>query len=155
LKCFGEQIPSRKIRNEDREEKLFSEATVHRAIKKMEEHGLLSVIPSKSKIEMNEIVFHGDPDEDQLIKQIRTYAVNITHNVSRLERINQKLKTEKDSLQAELQELYKKYNLILSERETFSQKLIKIKDSSVVIPKESIVSTDRDNKNRIVLVIKS
>jgi len=67
---FKDEIPLRKVRDEDRYESLFSESSVHRAIKKMELENILQVTPSREKTKPNRIVFLGEPNEQHLYQKL-------------------------------------------------------------------------------------
>ncbi len=151
LERFADQIPARKVKGEDREEKHFSEATVHRAMKKMEENGYLTVVPTAAKTEMNEILFHGEPEEEQIIEKIKEQATKIVHSVSRLQRTNKNLLDQIAEKESELQSIYQNHQALLQEREDF---MANLKETMLVIPKEKIVSTKK-NGETITIVIRN
>jgi DNA-binding PadR family transcriptional regulator len=151
---YEKEIPVRKKRSQETYEQMFSEATVHRAIKKMQDAGLITIVPSQSKTEMNEIIFHGNPDDQEIIEKIKTFSTKIVQSVSRLERVNHALKERIETLEQELQSLYLKHNESLTTNQSLIQNLEKIKKDSVVVKREDIVSTKKEN-NQIILIVRT
>lgn len=67
----------------------LSEATVHRAIRKLRKAGVIGVIPSMEKAESNEIIYYGIPDPDKQVKDIMKLFGELSGNVNRFETILQ------------------------------------------------------------------
>lgn len=57
----------------------YSNATIHRSIQRLQEEGMIQVVPSKSQREPNTIVYLGPHSDDlsQLVKQAHTAVYNL------------------------------------------------------------------------------
>jgi DNA-binding Lrp family transcriptional regulator len=76
----------------------LSEATAHRAIKKLRKLGIIGIVPSLEKAESNEIVYYGSSvDESQQIMDIMKQAGQLT--ISGLNRLESVLKGKEESLE--------------------------------------------------------
>lgn len=74
-----------------------SEATAHRAVRKLRSSGIIGIVPSLEKAESNEIVYYGSSvDDSQQILDIIAQAGKLASGVNRLESV---LKAKEESLE--------------------------------------------------------
>ncbi|ACK98733.1 MULTISPECIES: helix-turn-helix domain-containing protein [Bacillus] len=93
----------------------LSEATAHRAIKKLRKLGIIGIVPSLEKAESNEIVYYGSSvDESQQIMDIMKQAGQLTSGLNRLESVLkgkeeslEKVQREKAQLEQQIEKLQK------------------------------------------------
>lgn len=105
-----------------------SSPTVHRAIKKLQSLGIISVVPSSKRSTPNEIIFHGMPDEEQEVDDIFKMVSFLNTNVNRFKTIIDQKTHEIEELQEQIQ-LLKKENEFLKEKDNnFNEKLVRIVD---------------------------
>ncbi|CUB54071.1 LexA repressor [Bacillus subtilis] len=116
----------------------LSEATAHRAVKKLRKLGIIGIVPSLEKAESNEIVYYGSSvDESQQIMDIMKQAGQLTSGLNRLESV---LKTKEESLekiQREKAELEQKVQALQQELATVRAQQSGI-DSSKIISSQSL-----------------
>lgn len=62
-----------------------SEATVHRAIRQLRKSGIIGIIPAQEKTESNEIIYYGEPDEEQQVKDIMNLASQLNSDIDRFQ----------------------------------------------------------------------
>lgn len=84
-----------------------SEATVHRAIRKLYKEGIIGIVPSKEKAESNEILFYGFPDEEQQVDEILEMVTRLNMNVNRFQTILAKKDQELEQLKRDKKAAYK------------------------------------------------
>jgi len=84
----------------------LSEATVHRAIKKLRKNGIISIVPSVEKAESNEIVYYGVPDAEKQVGDIFSMIGELSASASRFEAILASKDLEIEKLQRENALLY-------------------------------------------------
>jgi DNA-binding PadR family transcriptional regulator len=65
----------------------LSEATVHRAIRKLRKEGVIGIVSSMEKAEPNEIVYFGIPDPDKQVGDIFTMIQELSSSAKRFETI--------------------------------------------------------------------
>lgn len=70
-----------------------SEATVHRAVRQLKKSGVIGVVASAEKAESNEIIYYGEPDEEEQVQSIITMASQLNSDIDRF----QSLMEAKDS----------------------------------------------------------
>jgi len=120
LHRYYDEIPSRNKGIE--EEKTFSEATVHRAIRKMYAEGILVIVPSKEKSESNEIIFYGIPDEDTQVNEIINLGEKLAQSLSRMQRILLRKDQEIEQVKREREQLYMQLDELRREKENLLKK---------------------------------
>lgn len=100
----------------------LSEATVYRAIRKITRMGIIGIVPSTGKAKSNEIIYYGEPNEEEQVKEIFNLASDLTSNIKRFEALLQQKDNQINSLEKE--------NKLLNDQ---VQKLEKqLKDSSKI-----------------------
>ena len=60
-----------------------SEATVHRAVRKLRNHGIIGIVPSQEKAESNEIVYYGLPNEEEQANEIFEMVNHLNSSINR------------------------------------------------------------------------
>lgn len=90
----------------------LSEATVHRAVRKLRKQGVIGIIPSMEKAESNEIVYYGIPDPEKQVNDIFKMIGELNSNANRFESIlkakdqeNEQLKRDKELLYERIDQL--------------------------------------------------
>ena len=86
----------------------LSEATVHRALRKLKKLGVIGIIPSEGRAQSNTIVFHGIPDESEEIDDIFSMVSQLNSSVNRFQHILTSKNNEIMKLQNELHETYER-----------------------------------------------
>jgi DNA-binding Lrp family transcriptional regulator len=86
----------------------LSEATVHRAVRKLRKQGVIGIIPSMEKAESNEIVYYGIPDADQQVNEIFQMIGTLNANANRFESILKAKDIENDQLKRDKELLYER-----------------------------------------------
>jgi Fe2+ or Zn2+ uptake regulation protein len=84
----------------------LSEATVHRALRKLKKLGVVGIVPSEGRAQPNTIVFHGIPDESEEIDDIFSMVSQLNSSVNRFQHILTTKNSEIIKLQNELNEAY-------------------------------------------------
>jgi DNA-binding Lrp family transcriptional regulator len=84
----------------------LSEATVHRALKKLKKLGVIGVIPTEGRAQSNTIVFHGIPDETEEVDDIFSMVSKLNSSMNRFQHILASKNNEILRLQSELDEAY-------------------------------------------------
>jgi predicted transcriptional regulator len=82
----------------------LSEATVQRAIKKLQKHGVIGIIPAPERGKPNSIVYYGIPDETQEVEDIFGMVSQLNSSVNRFRHILESKNSEIIKLQAKLKE---------------------------------------------------
>ena len=67
-----------------------SEATVHRAIRKLRQNEIIGIVPSQEKAESNEIIFYGLPDSEKEADEIFDMVSSLNCRVSRFKALIEK-----------------------------------------------------------------
>lgn len=90
----------------------LSEATVHRAIRKLRKQGIIGIVPSVEKAESNEIIYYGIPDPEQQVGDIFKMIGELSSASNRFEAILaskeqqvDQLKRDKEMLHERIEEL--------------------------------------------------
>lgn len=65
----------------------MSQATVHRAVKKLRQQGIIGVVSSEDKTEANEIIFYGIPAPDKQVGDIFSMIQQLSDSAKRFEKI--------------------------------------------------------------------
>lgn len=89
-----------------------SEATVHRAVRKLKKQGVIGIVPSSEKAESNEIIYYGLPDADKQVGDIFKMIGELSSSANRFEAI---LKTKDDiidQLKRDKEDLYEKIDFL-------------------------------------------
>lgn len=84
----------------------LSEATVHRAVRKLRKQGIIGVISSMEKAEPNEIVYYGIPDPDKQVGDIFTMIQELSTSAKRFETILEAKDRTIDQLKRDKELLY-------------------------------------------------
>jgi DNA-binding Lrp family transcriptional regulator len=84
----------------------LSEATVHRAIRKLRKQGIIGIIPSMEKAESNEIVYYGIPDPDKQATDIFKMIGELSSASNRFEAILKAKELENEQLMRDKELLY-------------------------------------------------
>ncbi|CDQ41903.1 Lrp/AsnC family transcriptional regulator [Virgibacillus salexigens] len=63
----------------------ISEATVHRAVRRLKKDGIIGIIPSQEKAESNHIVYYGVPDEEEQVNTIISMASDLSSSINRFQ----------------------------------------------------------------------
>lgn len=146
LQEYADSIPGRKKQDSSEQHKLFSEATVQRALKKMEKEGIISIVPSKEKTQTNEIVFHGLADEGEILSQIKSFASKLMQHTARMDFLHDKTKTEIDALRQTILDLEAERDALQKEKNMLVAAVQKIKNDAMIIPKDLIVSRSEESE---------
>ncbi|WP_067923929.1 hypothetical protein [Alicyclobacillus shizuokensis] len=80
-----------------------SEATVHRAVRKLYKEGIIGIIASKEKADPNEIIYYGIPDAEQEVNHIIDMVNMLNQHTSRFQQILAKKEQEVERLRLELE----------------------------------------------------
>lgn len=86
----------------------LSEATVHRAVRKLRKQGVIGIIPSMEKAESNEIVYYGIPDPEQQVNDIFKMIGNLNANANRFESILKAKDQEIERYKRDKEKLYER-----------------------------------------------
>lgn len=86
----------------------LSEATVHRAVRKLRKQGVIGIIPSMEKAESNEIVYYGIPNPEEQVNDIFKMIGDLSSNANRFESILKAKDTEIDQLKRDKEMLYER-----------------------------------------------
>lgn len=92
-----------------------SEATVHRAIRKLRKQGIIGIVPSMEKAESNEIIFYGIPDEKEQVNDIFKMVGQLSSNVNRFEEILKGKERKIEQLNREKELLYEEIDKLRME----------------------------------------
>jgi DNA-binding Lrp family transcriptional regulator len=84
----------------------LSEATVHRALRKLRKLGIVGIIPSEGRAQSNTIVFHGIHDETEDIDDIFNMVSQLNSSVNRFQHVLMAKNNEIMKLQNDLHEAY-------------------------------------------------
>jgi predicted nucleotidyltransferase len=158
---YEDEIPLRKNSKTGDMEKTFSDVTVHRAIKKLVNKGIMSIKPSKEKNNANPIIFHGLLDEKSEMDSMTDFVNQLNINVGRFKKFldnkNQQiiqLNQEKELLYEEIENIQRK-NKDLKNKIGQLQFIIKEQNSqSELIQKGEIISSSELGEGRFALIIK-
>jgi DNA-binding MurR/RpiR family transcriptional regulator len=83
-----------------------SEATVHRAIRKLRKEGIIGVVPSVEKAESNEIVYYGIPDAEKQVGDIFKMIGELSSSSNRFQAILKNKDQAIEQLQRDKERLY-------------------------------------------------
>ncbi|WP_218154805.1 hypothetical protein [Paenibacillus sp. UNC496MF] len=106
LERYGELIVPRKRANGPAE-RTFSEATVHRAITKLQQAGVIGIRPSVDKAEANAIKFFGIPDPWEQVEQFIELSSNLQMAAQQFKSILESKDREIQQLQRERAQLFR------------------------------------------------
>lgn len=90
----------------------ISNATVHRAIRKLKEEGIISVVPTSEKTEANEIFYHGYPDPKDQVKEIMKLVNRLNLSAKRFQTMLEKKDAEIELLKKEKRMLYEEIDML-------------------------------------------
>lgn len=85
----------------------LSEATVHRAVRKLRKQGIIGIVPSMEKAESNEILYYGIPDPDKQVGDIFKMIGELSSSANRFETILKTKNQAIETLTLEKQTLYR------------------------------------------------
>lgn len=85
----------------------LSEATVHRAVRKLRKQGIIGIVPSMEKAESNEILYYGIPDPDKQVGDIFKMIGELSSSANRFETILKTKNQTIETLTLEKQTLYR------------------------------------------------
>lgn len=159
---YREQIVSRSSKcDETQLEKTFSEATVHRAVRKLLLEGVISIIPSSEKTESNMIIFYGFPDETDIIEDLASLAVELNLQMHRLRAVlNRKnrdlelLRRDRQHLYDEVDGLVKNYEELSSSNKTINDLLRSSFSNDEYLRMGNIVTATKLEDGSIALILK-
>jgi hypothetical protein len=106
LERYGEMITPRKRANGPTE-RTFSEATVHRAITKLQQHGVIGIRPSADKAEANAIKFFGIPDPREQVEHFIEMSAQLHMAAQQFKSILETKEKEIELLQRERAQLFR------------------------------------------------
>ncbi len=125
-----------------------SEATVHRAIRKLRKQGVIGIIPSVEKFESNEIIFYGVPDPKEQISEIFSMIGELSSSADRFEAV---LKTKDESIDKLTRE-----NEVLQERiEELEAKLAGVIAQNAGIDESKIISSQPLSDGTTAYIVKN
>jgi len=93
----------------------LSEATVHRAVKKLRKQGVIGIVPSVEKSESNEIVYYGIPDPDKQVHEIFKMIDELSSSANRFETILKTKEAQIEQLKRDKELLYQKIDQLEEE----------------------------------------
>jgi predicted transcriptional regulator len=102
-------------------EKTLSEATVHRAIRKMNKEGIIGIVPSQEKAESNEIVFYGLPDEERQVDELMDLGNRLHQSLNRFQSLLLRKDQELEQVKRDRQELYKEIDALAASNTQLQQ----------------------------------
>lgn len=161
LDKYQEQIVSRSSKcDEIQLEKTFSEATVHRAVRKLLLEGVISVIPSAEKSESNMIVFYGLPDETDIFEDLVSLAEELNLQMHRLRAVlNRKnrelelLRRDRQCLYDEIDGLRRDYEAIIDSKKSLNKRIQKSPSDNHYLRNGEILSATSLTDGTIGLII--
>lgn len=86
----------------------LSEATVHRAVRKLRKQGIIGIVPSMEKAESNEIIYYGLPNPDKQVNDIFKMIGELNSSANRFEAILQSKDQQIEQLHREKDMLYQR-----------------------------------------------
>lgn len=116
--------------------RVLSEATVHRAIRKLRKQGIIGIVPSVEKAEANEIVYFGVPEPDKQATDIFKMIGELSSSANRFEAILKAKETENDQLMRDKEILYERIDQL-----EMKLKQVQESDDVIVFSKTQIVSS--------------
>lgn len=84
----------------------LSEATVHRAVRKLRKQGVIGIVPSIEKAESNVLVYFGVPDPDKQAQDIFKMISQLSSNANRFETMLESKNQEIEQLKRDKAALY-------------------------------------------------
>jgi DNA-binding Lrp family transcriptional regulator len=93
----------------------LSEATVHRAVRKLRKQGIIGIVPSMEKAESNEIVYYGIPDPDKQVHDIFKMIGELSNNANRFEMILKAKEQQIEQLMRDKELLYERIDQVEAE----------------------------------------
>ena len=86
----------------------LSEATVHRAVRKLKKQGVIGIVPSSEKADSNEIIYYGLPDANKQVGDIFKMIGELSSSANRFEAILKSKDDIIDQLKRDKEDLYEK-----------------------------------------------
>jgi len=162
LDKYRGQIVSRASKcDETQLEKTFSEATVHRAVRKLLLEGVISIIPSNEKTESNMIVFYGLPDETNIIEDLASLAEELNLQMHRFRAVMSRKNRELELLRRDRQHLYdevdglvKNYEELSNSNKTLNDLLHSSSPNDEYLRMGKIVTATKLEDGSIALILK-
>lgn len=162
LEKYHQQIVSRSSKCDEAQlEKTFSEATVHRAVRKLLLEGIINVIPCVEKSESNIIIFYGLPEEMDIIEELVCLAEELNQQMHRfravLNRKNREmelLRRDRQHLFDEIDELMKSYEDLCNSNKTLNDLLRSISSNCEYFRSGDIVTATKLEDGTIALILK-
>ncbi|QHW35748.1 iron-containing alcohol dehydrogenase (plasmid) [Paenibacillus rhizovicinus] len=112
LHRYNDEIQGRPNPTTGETEKTLSEATVHRAIRKMTKEGIVGVLASQEKSESNEIIFYGLPDEERQVDELMDLGQKLSLSLSRFQSLLARKDQELEQVKRERQGLFKEIDAV-------------------------------------------
>jgi len=157
LERYYEQISKSTHQKED---KTFSEATVHRAIRKLTMEGIIGILPSKDKSESNTILFYGLPEEDQLFGELVYHVEQLNQQMHRLQSVLhrknhqlEQLKRDREHLHSEIDELLETYEELSETKNVLAGLLQDSCGEDNVLGKRRVISAEELPGGLIALIL--
>lgn len=122
----------------------LSEATVHRALRKLKKLGVISIIPSEGRAQPNTIVFHGIPDETEEIDDIFNMVSQLNSSVNRFQHVLSAKNNEIMKLQNELHEAYERIQQL--------QEMLEKSHGIIQALQQFLISKSEDNELKNVQI---
>ena len=111
----------------------LSEATVHRAIRKLRKQGVIAIVPSMEKAESNEIVYYGIPDPEKQVHDIFKMIGELSSSANRFEAILKSKDEQIERLELEKELLYQRINQLEIElKKVKAGKLLGLDESKII-----------------------
>ncbi len=125
-----------------------SEATVHRAIRKLRKQGIIGIIPSVEKAESNEIIFYGIPDPDQQVSDIFSMIGELNSSANRFEAVL-KVKDQK------IEQLTREKEMLIKRIDELEANLSKVIAQKSGIDESKIISSQPLNDGTTAYIVKN
>ncbi|MGF9715245.1 hypothetical protein [Paenibacillus naphthalenovorans] len=104
-----------------RADKPFSEATVHRAIRKLSLEGIVGIVPSTDKAECNTIRFYGHPQADELIGELVNLVDQLNQQMQRFQSVMNRKNREIERMKRDCEYLHQEVNELLEGYEELTE----------------------------------
>lgn len=158
LDKYREHIVTRASKDDEVQlEKTFSEATVHRAVRKLLLEGVITVIPSVEKSESNMIVFYGLPYETDIIEDLVSLAEELNLQMHRFRAVLNRKNRELELLRRDRQHLYDEVDGLVklsSSNKTINDLLRSSTSNDEYLRMGNIVTATKLEDGSIALILK-
>lgn len=126
----------------------LSEATVHRAIRKLRKNGVIGIVPSMEKAESNEIVYYGIPDPHQQLTDMFKMIGELSSSSNRFQSVLQAKETENEQLMRDKEMLYERIDQLEME-------LRQLRAEKTGFDKERIISSQSLDDGTTAYIVKN